>query len=65
MKSLFFIVNKASAIILTNPYQTKNGLLADFDCEPWEEVIELCSEDMRTEDQRDQFNELWLQRVKK
>lgn len=65
MKRLFFIINIASGIILTDCYQTKGGLLADYNCEGGERVVELNYDDMQTDRQRLEFNRLWEQRVRR
>lgn len=65
MKSLFFIVDIASNIIITDAYQTKGGLLRDYTVDPGERIIELNYEDMGTEKQKAQFNRLWEMRVRR
>ncbi len=65
MRSLYFIVDIASGVILTQAYQTKQGLLNDYNVDPGEEIVELNSEDMLTEEQVESFETLWEDRVKR
>ncbi len=65
MKRLFFIVDIASGCILTDPYQTKGGLLRDYAVEAGERIVELNYDDMETKEQKTQFNRLWEMRVKR
>lgn len=65
MRSLYFIVDTVSGVILTQAYQTKSGLLNDYNVDPGEEIVELNSEDMLTEEQVESFETLWEDRVQK
>lgn len=65
MKRLFFIVDEATGVILTDAYQTKSGLLNDYNVDPGEKIVELNSEDMLTECQMESFETLWKDRVKR
>lgn len=65
MKALFFIIDIASGMILTDIYQTKGGLLRDYNVEPGERIVELNYEDMITDEQKKQFSRLWDGRVKR
>lgn len=65
MKRLFFIIDIASGIIVTDAYQTKGGLLRDYAVEQGERVVELNYEDMETEKQKTEFNRLWENRVRR
>ena len=64
MRRLFFIVDVASGVILTDAYQTKSGLLNDYNVDPGEKIVEF-TEDMLTEDQKEAFETLWEDRVKR
>ena len=65
MKALFFIVDIASNVILTDAYQTKGGLLRDYNVESGERIVELNYDDMVTDEQKKQFSRLWDGRVKR
>lgn len=65
MKALFFIVDIASGIIVTDAYQTKGGLLRDYKVESGEKIVELNFADMITERQQEEFNWLWAGRIKR
>ena len=51
-------------MILTDAYQTKSGLLNDYNVDPGEKIVEF-TEDMLTEDQKEAFETLWEDRVKR
>lgn len=65
MKRLFFIIDIESGIIVTDAYQTKGGLLRDYEVEAGERIVELNYEDMETEEQKTEFNRLWEMRVRR
>lgn len=65
MKRLFFIIDIASGVIVTDVYQTKGGLLRDYAVDPGERIVELNFEDMATDRQKLEFNRLWETRVKR
>lgn len=65
MRRLFFIIDVASGEILTDAYQTKSGLLHDYNVNPGEKIVELNSDDMLTEDQMEKFETLWEDRIKR
>lgn len=65
MRRLFFIVDIASGVILTDAYQTKSGLLHDYNVDSGETVVELNYEDMVTDKQKDEFERLWSYRVQR
>lgn len=65
MKRLFFIIDIASGVIVTDVYQTKGGLLRDYAVGPGERIVELNFEDMATDRQKLEFNRLWETRVKR
>ena len=65
MKALFFIVDIASGVIVTDAYQTKGGLLRNYKVESGEKIVELNFADMITQEQKKTFNRLWADRVKR
>ena len=65
MKRLFFIIDIASGVIVTDVYQTKVGLIRDYAVDPGERIVELNFEDMATDRQKLEFNRLWETRVKR
>lgn len=65
MKTLFCIFDPNFKIVVSDYFERKTDLLREYDCEPWERVVELNEADMITEEQKKQFSRLWDSRAKR